>query len=1477
MPYDALGNYIPGDEEPSLEEMRLSLEKSQRPSTDIKRSVADVLMRYNPVMMQKSLQDVPRAAYNMSVAPLLSTWAGTLGNVQAEGAAKIYEALGKPEEAARVRRKIEPVSPANFQAPLQTPEGEAFQEGTGKAMEAAKVPHMWPVGVPNPNARPMLTPNDVRVMGAEATRVGRQVRDIPMDFSNAQSGFTRIDPVTGKPTMGARLQGAAEDIGRIVEQRRAAGESTIPGVPEVFTPETRAYAVRPAGTTLTMPQNLPKGMEAGELPEANAVLRTIENTIGPIGVKMTPDDAAGQIAYMSDHTPGVDQRAFGKFQKRKAMELYPDAPTSEAAFQALVTATPPDDRKALTLKHYDEFRQTPEGVAAGFNQLPSSTELMQRDEAAREWLQGPFTNYFKKHLGAVNDPLVKLASTGITYTPKSGIEPLDVDLERKTVVERRKAAGLPVEGTVAPALHAAQAKLSEAEAKVNELNTQRERYRDIAMQQGLQDPAQLPEFAKLTNPLNTAIAARDKIQEQVQNLELGKLYEDRADMAVKPRTPESILKGMDYRVKQFYPSVTRAQPGETLYTTQNYSALRELGYDQFVTEFYNKVLEGEIPVDKLKDLTVEKAVRQLAEPRIAKEKAEAKAALTFKTDAETVMKNTMQTYAKPENYFGNVGAVELTKDMNLDVPTLTRILSEDTTVLDHCIAQGGSSGKPNPWFPGSSKNYEAIYNVVTGQKNPNAGRDTSSYVNSILAGDMMTSFRDANTGTPVATFQFHRSHLGQDGRQKYSIGYASGHRNGEVNAKYIDGIKDYLNAHENDIAGVGGNLSENLGIYDIKDLSAIRNDLRLKRDDMGLVDWQSMPRFVTDKEIKATIQATKDMQDDMQAPAVARPEPGGPLQADTPLPQALRDDIVSAYENAVENVETAGDRLELQTAASRGLERVLDHFMNTHLDDRAQRVDVDRLLDDLRVSASDHRDTRTEVSQLIADGINEFITDLEGIRSAADRGHYTPAVRAPEQQVRQTPIFGDAEFDNYVADIRQNADAQVAHDIVRISNIVADAMGTNVRGALENRPTEFAELLTAQAEVTQNAMLEEALRELADRIAPPVRDLNEQLPELNFEPDAGHPANAPQAQQPNVAPFRPIADDASEMTYDQLRNNLLPTELDDVSTLHDHLVRNNPDPDELRTIAQLVYDHQMSSWEHMDDTMRAMLYMDLLSTANRMEADLQRQAPVVAQQPQQLHTTLRAAADDALEQFESALDPEDSYSFTTEVARALDELRAGEDEVYGLWHEGGQMPPALREYFIRKLESMLDDTNDGNAEGGQIRGYQEGGKVEKYPPFYRASNQAITRAQEMHPNYAAQDNQTDAARHMLASGYMSQSFGPTIAKGLGYLHEFKEAPLRTAGHALGISKPRYDYEMDVHNNALGIELAQKAKNRAEFEKMVQNALRQSTTTTEPGRPRIMTPEQANEGRDALKYANGGTVSQSPSLDDMRFELQLRSK
>ena len=64
-----------------------------------------------------------------------------------------------------------------------------------------------------------------------------------------------------------------------------------------------------------------------------------------------------------------------------------------------------------------------------------------------------------------------------------------------------------------------------------------------------------------------------------------------------------------------------------------------------------------------------------------------------------------------------------------------------------------------------------------------------------------------------------------------------------------------------------------------------------------------------------------------------------------------------------------------------------------------------------------------------------------------------------------------------------------------------------------------------------------------------------------------------------------------------------PGELGEVSALHDDIVRNNPNPNEIRTIAQLVYDHSMSSWENYDDAQRAMLYMELQFTANRMEAE----------------------------------------------------------------------------------------------------------------------------------------------------------------------------------------------------------------------------------------------------------------------------------
>ena len=231
---------------------------------------------------------------------------------------------------------------------------------------------------------------------SDLTRVGRQIRDIPVDFTNAQAGIQRLDPVTNQPTIGARLQGAAQDVGRVVEQRRMAGESPIPGVPNVLTPETSLYAVRPEDTRLVMPQNLPEGTSASSLPISTATLTAIEDTVGEIGAKMTPEDALRRLQIQLHSMPHASIAAFEDFEKRKAMALYPDAPRPLDAAQAMYAAIPEKDHDAARLKLFDEFRETPEGIAAGYNQIPSSTELYQRDEAARNWLYGPFINYFKK-------------------------------------------------------------------------------------------------------------------------------------------------------------------------------------------------------------------------------------------------------------------------------------------------------------------------------------------------------------------------------------------------------------------------------------------------------------------------------------------------------------------------------------------------------------------------------------------------------------------------------------------------------------------------------------------------------------------------------------------------------------------------------------------------------------------------------------------------------------------------------------------------------------------------------------------------------------------------------------------------------------------------------------------------------------------------------------------------------------------------
>lgn len=89
---------------------------------------------------------------------------------------------------------------------------------------------------------------------------------------------------------------------------------------------------------------------------------------------------------------------------------------------------------------------------------------------------------------------------------------------------------------------------------------------------------------------------------------------------------------------------------------------------------------------------------------------------------------------------------------------------------------------------------------------------------------------------------------------------------------------------------------------------------------------------------------------------------------------------------------------------------------------------------------------------------------------------------------------------------------------------------------------------------------------------------------------------------------------------------------------------------------------------------------------------------------------------------------------------------------------------------------------------------------------------------------------------MLAAGTMARKYGPTVADLAGKAHEYSTSPLRALMMLLGRGQMPPDYELDMHNNALGIELAKRAQSQRELEDMIQAAAERATTTKTQGRP-----------------------------------------
>ena len=143
-------------------------------------------------------------------------------------------------------------------------------------------------------------------------------------------------------------------------------------------------------------------------------------------------------------------------------------------------------------------------------------------------------------------------------------------------------------------------------------------------------------------------------------------------------------------------------------------------------------------------------------------------------------------------------------------------------------------------------------------------------------------------------------------------------------------------------------------------------------------------------------------------------------------------------------------------------------------------------------------------------------------------------------------------------------------------------------------------------------------------------------------------------------------------------------------------------------------------------------------------------------------------------------------------------------------------------------------------DGGEAK--KPGAESVEEPSIFGVSDYATKASARMYPDQMGQDDERDAARHMLAAATVSKKYGPGVAEFLGKAHERMSSP-ESFFSMFGIGKPREDYEMDVHNNRIGAQLAARATSQAELEKLVAAMARESRTKQTEGKPWTMSREQ----------------------------------
>ena len=854
MPYDELGNFYGSDEDLGALEAKykkpdyasqipgqVTSSKSDQPKSLRDRAVS-ALTQANPLMMAKSFQDMTKTLVGGAALPVVAPISAGIQGLNALPGNMLRRSRGEEEiktpSAEDLMRKYgDAIAP-------QTPAGQSFQEGMGKLMDTLKVPAAWPV-VPNAPRRPMVTPTDVRVGAGQVKQLAKELRETPADFQAAQSGLKRQN-LYGEDTIGVKAQAAADALGDTLERRQAAGKSVLPGIPQALTPETKLYAVRPKGSRIVQPK-VPESAKDYK-PEFNAINDLVEEVYGDTpAAKMPPDMVLEEYAKRFLPADSDIRRAVTAYTKQKAQDMFPDAPTREAAQRAYdVLYSDRTSRNKAHLDQIEEFLSLPEN-AAYLESAPTPTEFMKRMGEVERVIKGPYATYISKNIGTEGNPTVKLARQGVTFETPETIRDLAQFANPADLAKKRTEAGFPAMGSFYEERMAKTGELDSLNAEIEALEDARRPLFNRAHDEGI-DPASIPEYAETTNPLRQKLRQAEQLKGELENIKLASRVEDIEDFAVESLTKDKLLSVIPFAEQQFFPSITKAGEGEKIYVG-NKSIIRDLGFEKLGAELVEDILTGK--AGDTSKLTIENYMREKGLSRIEAEKAAKLQAQQYRVNLQNTLLDRLKNDQNVQT-FGNAAIITLDKNTPKDVAM--RDMSADTAILDHCVGQCGTApqGRKNI-LTGQQQYYEPVIDPLTGERHARGGTNTS-YVNELERGSELVSVRDIKTGLPAATIQLTPAGRGKYDAGQFNIGYASGAKNGAVDPAYVEAIKDYLNSRSSAINSSGPNLADHTGIFDTTapgEWRRVTKEAGLSKDQATAFEAEmDIPRFVTVKDIK---------------------------------------------------------------------------------------------------------------------------------------------------------------------------------------------------------------------------------------------------------------------------------------------------------------------------------------------------------------------------------------------------------------------------------------------------------------------------------------------------------------------------------------------------------------------------------------------------------------------------------------------------